>query len=268
MVDVACGPGEVLSNNNNKNLRRGLPNMHPGLLPAGMLATIADNDVDPDTIVAEISTIAKSRRYAIFRLITNSGIRVETIETSLDPQVSAYILDTLCDETEDFYRKTVSAATPFSWKFSTDPVVRQRAVLSHGEAWAEMSNSVFHVFFRRSSANDRLLFITQSMPGADPLDAEQLFFCQGLTQVILDQITLRTNGREGAPSRITVREKECLRWCAEGKTSEEIGIILSLSTHTVNHYLISATKKLNAVNRTHAITVAIRQGILDINGEP
>ena len=67
---------------------------------------------------------------------------------------------------------------------------------------------------------------------------------------------------------LSPREAECLRWCAEGKTSEEIGIILSLSTHTVNHYLISATKKLNAVNRMHAITIAIRHGILDINREP
>jgi len=257
-----------LNNNNNKNLRRGLPDMHPGLLPAGMLATLADNDVDPDTIVAEISTIAKSRRYAIFRLLTNSGVRVETIESSLDPQVSAYIRDTLCDETADFTCKTISVTTPFSWSFSADPVVRQRAVLSHGESWAEISNSLFHVFFRRSSASERLLFVTQSMPGADPLNAEQLFFCHGLTQVILDQIALRPDGHAGAASRITVREKECLRWCAEGKTSEEIGIILTLSTHTVNHYLISATKKLNAVNRTHAIIVAIRQGILDINGEP
>ena len=72
-------------------------------------------------------------------------------------------------------------------------------------------------------------------------------------------------GRSDRSADLTEREVECLSWIGEGKTSDEIAIILSLSTHTVNHYLISATKKLNTVNRMHAITTAVRLGILDIN---
>jgi len=242
--------------------------MKPELLPAGVLATLADDDVDPDTIVAEISTIAKSRRYAIFRLTRISRIHLDVVESSLDPEVSAYISDLLGDEASDFSMKTCAATVPFYWSFKTDPVVRSRVNLASAENWAEMAKSPFHVFFRRCSAAEKLVFVSQSAPNADPLDAEQLFCCHGLTQVIFDQLALRAPNRAGASVRITARERECLRWCAEGKTSEEIGIILSLSTHTVNHYLISATKKLNAVNRMHAITIAIRHGILDINSEP
>lgn len=63
-------------------------------------------------------------------------------------------------------------------------------------------------------------------------------------------------------SKLSQRELECLLWTAEGKTSEDIAIILQLSVHTINHYLTAATRKLNAVNRLHAVARAMRCGLL------
>lgn len=63
-------------------------------------------------------------------------------------------------------------------------------------------------------------------------------------------------------SALSRKELECLRWAADGKTSSEIAIITGLSEHTVNHYLIFACNKLNAVNRAHAVAKAIRAGII------
>lgn len=70
------------------------------------------------------------------------------------------------------------------------------------------------------------------------------------------------DARRKGGAQISDRERDCLFWTAEGKTSEEIAIILGISTHTVNHYLTSATRKLDAANRTHAVTRAIRFGII------
>jgi DNA-binding CsgD family transcriptional regulator len=61
---------------------------------------------------------------------------------------------------------------------------------------------------------------------------------------------------------LTQREIDCLNWTAAGKTSLEISDILSLSEHTVNHYLNRATKKLDTVNRTQAVAKALRMGII------
>lgn len=61
---------------------------------------------------------------------------------------------------------------------------------------------------------------------------------------------------------LTARELDCLRWTAEGKTSSEISAIIKLSEHTVNHYLISAGKKLNAVNRVQAVAKSLRLRII------
>ena len=48
-----------------------------------------------------------------------------------------------------------------------------------------------------------------------------------------------------------------------GKTSSEIATIVGLSEHTVNHYLISSTKKLESSNRIHAVANALRHGLIN-----
>ena len=57
---------------------------------------------------------------------------------------------------------------------------------------------------------------------------------------------------------LSARETEVVRWTAQGKTSVEIGQILTLSDHTVNAYMTNAIKKLNCVNRTQLVAKAIR----------
>ncbi|MEM8652846.1 MAG: helix-turn-helix transcriptional regulator [Pseudomonadota bacterium] len=65
-------------------------------------------------------------------------------------------------------------------------------------------------------------------------------------------------------SILTAGETRVLLWCGNGKTSFEISRILGLSEHTVNHYIASAVRKLDATNRTHAIAKAIKMQIVDI----
>ncbi|MEP3232276.1 MAG: LuxR C-terminal-related transcriptional regulator [Hyphomicrobiales bacterium] len=62
---------------------------------------------------------------------------------------------------------------------------------------------------------------------------------------------------------LSPREKECLKWTSDGKTSSEIGKILSLSEHTVNHHLYGGMQKLDATNRIHAVAIAVRSGLLN-----
>lgn len=57
---------------------------------------------------------------------------------------------------------------------------------------------------------------------------------------------------------LSARELEVVRWTAQGKTSVEIGQILSLSDHTINAYMMTAMKKLDCVNRTQLVAKAIR----------
>jgi DNA-binding CsgD family transcriptional regulator len=57
---------------------------------------------------------------------------------------------------------------------------------------------------------------------------------------------------------ITQRERECLRWVADGKTTWEISRILCISENTVLYHIKNAQEKLGACNRTHAVAKALR----------
>lgn len=57
---------------------------------------------------------------------------------------------------------------------------------------------------------------------------------------------------------LSARELEVVSWTAQGKTSVEIGQILTLSDHTVNAYLTNAIRKLDCVNRTQLVAKALR----------
>lgn len=63
--------------------------------------------------------------------------------------------------------------------------------------------------------------------------------------------------------QLTDREKEILLWLMEGKSSWDIGQILSISERTVKFHVNNICVKLNAVNRTHAVAKAILNNMLD-----
>ncbi|MCL6706936.1 LuxR family transcriptional regulator [Pseudomonas sp. R2.Fl] len=65
------------------------------------------------------------------------------------------------------------------------------------------------------------------------------------------------------PATLSARELEVVRWTAQGKTSVEIGQILSLSDHTVNAYMTNAIRKLDCVNRTQLVAKAIRLKLIN-----
>ncbi|WP_084169562.1 helix-turn-helix domain-containing protein [Paraburkholderia ferrariae] len=61
---------------------------------------------------------------------------------------------------------------------------------------------------------------------------------------------------------LSPREREVMRWAAEGKTSYEIGIILGLAERTINFHVAKAIEKLNASNKTHAAVKAVLLGLV------
>ncbi|WP_282610158.1 LuxR family transcriptional regulator [Pelagibius sp. Alg239-R121] len=62
--------------------------------------------------------------------------------------------------------------------------------------------------------------------------------------------------------RLSAREIECLKWTAEGMTTNAIAETISISPATVNYHLNKAIRKLEASNRHHAAIKAIRAGLI------
>ena len=61
---------------------------------------------------------------------------------------------------------------------------------------------------------------------------------------------------------LTDREKECLLWAAEGKTSWETSHILGVSERTVVFHLQNAADKLKVVKRQQAVARAVSLGLI------
>lgn len=84
-----------------------------------------------------------------------------------------------------------------------------------------------------------------------------------LLAIHLHQAVRRLGGlpQEGGSS-LTVRERECLTWAADGKTSNEIAQLLEISENTVNFHINNAMQKLDVVSRQHAIGKASLQRLI------
>lgn len=63
---------------------------------------------------------------------------------------------------------------------------------------------------------------------------------------------------------LTPRELEVLELIREGNKNKQIADQLSISETTVNFHIKNIVDKLQANDRTHAITIALRRGLLQI----
>lgn len=61
---------------------------------------------------------------------------------------------------------------------------------------------------------------------------------------------------------LTDRERECMFWVSEGKTTDDIAVILNVSANTANSYITNAIQKLGSSNRAMAMATAIRSGVI------
>jgi DNA-binding NarL/FixJ family response regulator len=68
-----------------------------------------------------------------------------------------------------------------------------------------------------------------------------------------------------ADDELSMRELQILRHVAEGLSNKLIADHLSLSPDTVKSHLANAMSKLNANDRTHAVTIAVKRGYFDLD---
>lgn len=67
-----------------------------------------------------------------------------------------------------------------------------------------------------------------------------------------------------AQPALTRREQQVLQLIADGKRNKDIAAALGISEETVHSHLRKTFEKLHVNDRTHALTVAIRRGIIHV----
>jgi len=64
--------------------------------------------------------------------------------------------------------------------------------------------------------------------------------------------------------KLTQREMDVLKEVAKGKRNKEIGAVLSIAEDTVKRHVKSILVELGVNDRTEAVTIALRRGIIDL----
>ena len=67
-----------------------------------------------------------------------------------------------------------------------------------------------------------------------------------------------------ADEPLTAREVEVIRWVSEGCSNKIVAAKMCISEDTVKNHMRTILSKLGANDRTHAVTIAIRRGFLDL----
>lgn len=62
---------------------------------------------------------------------------------------------------------------------------------------------------------------------------------------------------------LTRRESEIIKWLSEGKSNWEIGMILKISERTAKFHVKNISRKFNAVNRAHAVAIALEENLVN-----
>ena len=62
---------------------------------------------------------------------------------------------------------------------------------------------------------------------------------------------------------LTKREIEILKWIADGKTADEISMILGIAHHTITTHKTAMMHKLDVYNAPALVAAAFRRGILE-----
>ena len=73
----------------------------------------------------------------------------------------------------------------------------------------------------------------------------------------------RLTVQKGRASVLTRRQRECLAWVRQGKSSNDIGDLLMLSTPTVDGHIADACRRLGVRTRVQAVVEASLLGLFD-----
>jgi DNA-binding CsgD family transcriptional regulator len=89
---------------------------------------------------------------------------------------------------------------------------------------------------------------------------------EAILRIIIPQLDLKLReifAKQPQPdTRLTHREIEVLKWVKEGKSNWDIASILKISERTVKYHISSILKKLDVVNRSQAVAVAITENLI------
>lgn len=143
----------------------------------------------------------------------------------------------LFDDTREFWEDARAYGLNHGWAQSCMNMQGIRGMLTLARSADSLSEDEL------KESNHRMVWLTQV--------AHQCM-CNLISPRILPETAIQ----------LSAREKDVLRWTAEGKTSGEISQIINITERTVNFHIARSMEKLNCANKTAATVKASILGLL------
>jgi DNA-binding NarL/FixJ family response regulator len=108
-------------------------------------------------------------------------------------------------------------------------------------------------------------YVLKSQATRDLMDAirevsqGRIYISPGITEVIAEAYQSRD---KTAPGRLTPRERQVLKFVAEGRTTKEVGVLLGISAKTADSHRTRLMTKLGIHDTAGLVRYAIRQGLI------
>lgn len=139
-----------------------------------------------------------------------------------------------------------------------DPEVKVIMLTGHQDPSlvARAVEAGFDGFLRKTASVDEVIGAVRQVHGGAPV-----FSAHDLTLVMQ---RVRTPSRSA--NDLTEREYEVLRLMAAGTSTEGMAEALFVSAHTIRSHVRHILEKLGAHSKLEAVAIALREGIVDVNG--
>ena len=131
------------------------------------------------------------------------------------------------------------------------PHLKVIMLTSYGDEYlsAALEAGATGYLLKRANTTEMVNAIREAFAGGSPLDSQ-------VTRGLIN----RLRGPSGGAVLLSGREKEVLELAAAGMSNRGIAETLVVAETTVKNHMTSIRDKLDANDRTHAVTIALRHG--------
>jgi len=176
--------------------------------------------------------------------------------------VSNWIYDALEELGSEGIFKIIDSGHAACAGEAPQPLPAAMPFLSLAERLCLREHGHAELYLHRLCVGRDTLFVLFSAAASRSIEPAMLTRAHMMCCYALAEYLAATQSERNLPGILSDRERECLKWVAEGKTTDEVALILGVSSNTVNSYVAHAIQKFGASNRAMAIATAIRSKII------
>lgn len=196
------------------------------------IEVVSDSEATEDAL-SLVEALAPSVLLMDIDLPSLRGLSIALQVRQRTPSVSVIIMTPYEDEEQIFQAVKAGASGLISKSMSGEDIVKLIRQVYQGE----------------NLLNEKLL--------AKPRVAERV-----LRQ--FQEISLTGKNVDSLTAPLSPREVEILKYVAQGYGNKTIALVLGISEQTIKNHITSILRKLTANDRTHAVVLALRHGLISV----